>query len=182
MSKKKNNNYFQKSENREKEEVKEIKKEDKVKFITLKVEEISTDVFDEDEFPEWKRVEIEIIRDKDGNCICLGSREFINKYISIIPVTTIPNKYFQLMRTESIKIATELKVIGNLNVRFVVNPKTFEYKLTRYTKNSTNTLIEKASNYPAESVLFKIYAGVVIDAISVDGKSACYEPTLTNIQ
>ena len=142
---------------------------------------IEIETFKEDDYKDWKKVEIEILRDRNGNCLCIGSREFINDNISVFPVLTIPNKTYQLLRQDCFKIATTLRVVGNINIKYVVEPEKFEYKLVNYTVREDNTLIESATNYPMLDVRKYILQGTVIDEIMINGKNMCYEPIFEKV-
>ncbi len=178
MSKKKNRRNFEINRNIVKPEVNlNIKTE----IIPEERPVINLETFDEQDYEEWKKVEIEILRDINGNCICIGSREFINENISVLPILTIPNKPYQMIRAEAIKNANILKSIGNINFKFAVNHTTFEFKLLSYDINSKKTLIQKVTKYPMEQVVFNLLAGKVLNEIRIDGNNCCYEPILKEV-
>ena len=139
------------------------------------------ETFDENNFLGWKKVEIETLRDKDGNCICVGSREFINRFISVVPALTIPNRIFQNLRSEAIRISEQIKNIGNVNFEFAINQTTFEFKLLKFSLNSTDTLIEQATNFPMEKILERVLVGEMLDQIEEDGALAYIEPSFKEI-
>lgn len=134
-----------------------------------------------DDYKDWKKIEVEILRDKNGNCICIGCREIINNDISAFPVLSITNKIYQLIRYETIELINNLKIIGNINVIYAINSLSEEYKLIKYTEKAENTLIEKVNKYPMERVLKRLKNGELIDAIVIDGKNVCYESKLEQI-
>ena len=142
---------------------------------------IEIESFNEEELLNWKKIEIELLRDKNGNCLCIGSREFINDFISVFPVLTIPNKVYQILRKDAFKIATEIKAVGNINLKYAVNPENFDYKLTEYNLRYDNTLIESASDYPMDEVKKELLLGKVIDEITVKGNNMCYEPVFEKV-
>lgn len=142
---------------------------------------VEIETFKEEEFPDWKKIELEILRDRNGNCLCIGSREFINENISVLPILTIPNKIYQLLRKDAFKIATELRTVGNTNLKYAVNPVNFEYKLINYNIRQDDTVIENATNYPMKNVRSELLLGRIIDEIVVNGNNACYEPVFEKV-
>ena len=199
MSKKKHNKTFNKFNSVSNEAKMEEELEEKVENtdipgeFELEDDEIQTipeikeepfsiiETFDENDYLGWKKIEIEILRDRNGNCICIGSREFINKYISVIPVLTIPNRIFQFLRTEAIKISEQIKHVGSLNLEFAINLPEFDYRLLKFVCNSKDTLIEEASEYPMNKILDRVLIGELLDNIEEDGTYAYQEPILREI-
>lgn len=139
------------------------------------------ETFEENDFLGWKKIEIEILRDKDGNCICIGSREFINRFISVVPALTIPNRIFQNLRSEAIKISEQIKNVGNANFEFALNQTSFEFKLLKFSLNSSDTLIQQATNFPMEKILERVLVGETLDKIEEDGVLAYQEPSFKEI-
>ena len=176
MSKKKHNKY--------KLNYQEVKNTNQVTVheeITESKPQIVIPTFDEKDFVNWKKIEIEIVRDRDGNSICIGTREFINKEISVFPLLTIPNKTFQLIRMEAMKVLADLKKVGRLVLKYAINPITFEFKLLKYSEILENTLIEKATRYPMDKVIDKVASNELLYNIIIDGNNMCYEPVLEDV-
>ena len=79
----------------------------------------------------WKEYEMEVVRDKNDNCIIICSIENIDPMgvhtgdsMTVAPALTLTDKELQEMRTESIMILREIGVeTGGSNVQFAVNPK-----------------------------------------------------------
>ena len=78
----------------------------------------------------WKEFEMEVIRDKEDNCIIVCSIENIDPMgvhtgdsITVAPSLTLTDKEYQLMRNYSIDVIREIGVeTGGANVQFAVNP------------------------------------------------------------
>ena len=77
----------------------------------------------------WKEYEMEVVRDKNDNCIIICSIENFDPMgvhtgdsITIAPAQTLTDKEFQIMRNASFKILREIGVeTGGSNVQFAIN-------------------------------------------------------------
>ena len=80
----------------------------------------------------WKEYEMEVVRDKDDNCIIICSIENIDPMgvhtgdsITVAPALTLTDKEYQIMRNASIAVLREIGVeTGGSNVQFAVDPQT----------------------------------------------------------
>ena len=78
----------------------------------------------------WKEFEMEVVRDKNDNCIIVCSIENFDPMgvhtgdsITIAPALTLTDKEYQIMRDASIAVLREIGVeTGGSNVQFAVNP------------------------------------------------------------
>jgi len=78
----------------------------------------------------WKEYEMEVVRDKNDNCIIICSIENIDPMgvhtgdsITVAPALTLTDKEYQIMRNASIAVLREIGVdTGGSNVQFAVNP------------------------------------------------------------
>jgi len=104
--------------------------------------------------------------------------ENINNNI-VIPTQTLSNRECQMLRNSAIKIMSELKIKGICNIKFVLNPKSFEYAVTEvnYGTGSLSELTSKATGYPVIETVNRIELGYYLDEI----EGACLEPVLNNI-
>ena len=79
----------------------------------------------------WKEYEMEVVRDKNDNCIIICSIENVDPMgihtgdsITIAPALTLTDKEYQIMRNASIACLREIGVeTGGSNVQFAVDPK-----------------------------------------------------------
>ncbi len=79
----------------------------------------------------WKEFEMEVVRDKNDNCIIICSIENVDPMgvhtgdsITIAPALTLTDKEYQIMRDASIAVLREIGVeTGGSNVQFAVNPE-----------------------------------------------------------
>src|SRR5438067_4644624 len=78
----------------------------------------------------WKEFEMEVVRDRNDNCIIVCSIENIDPMgihtgdsITVAPALTLTDKEFQIMRDAAIAVLREIGVeTGGSNVQFAVNP------------------------------------------------------------
>src|SRR5712671_4693742 len=78
----------------------------------------------------WKEYELEVVRDKNDNCIVICSIENVDPMgvhtgdsVTVAPALTLTDKEYQLMRNAAIAVLREIGVdTGGSNVQFAVNP------------------------------------------------------------
>lgn len=138
----------------------------------------------------WKEIEFEVMRDHVGNVIAVCSMENFDPVgvhtgdsIVIAPAVTLADKEYQMLRSASLDIISELKIEGGCNCQFALNPETFEYSVIEVNPrvSRSSALASKATGYPIAKVTTKIALGYTLDEIKNDvtGKTcACFEPTL----
>ena len=138
----------------------------------------------------WKEIEFEVLRDGHGNVITVCSMENFDPVgihtgdsIVIAPAVTLSDKEYQMLRSASLKIITELGIEGGCNCQFALNPDSFEYSVIEVNPrvSRSSALASKATGYPIAKVATKIALGYTLDEIKNDvtGKTfACFEPTL----
>ena len=79
----------------------------------------------------WKEYELEVVRDKNDNCIIICSIENLDPMgvhtgdsITVAPAQTLTDKEYQILRDQSFKILREIGVeTGGSNVQFGINPE-----------------------------------------------------------
>ena len=138
----------------------------------------------------WKEIEFEVLRDSAGNVITVCSMENFDPVgihtgdsIVIAPAVTLSDKEYQMLRTASLDIITELGIEGGCNCQFALHPDSFEYAVIEVNPrvSRSSALASKATGYPIAKVATKIALGYTLDEIrnDVTGKTyACFEPTL----
>ncbi len=138
----------------------------------------------------WKEIEFEVMRDSAGNVIAVCSMENFDPVgvhtgdsIVIAPAVTLADKEYQMLRSASLDIITELGIEGGCNCQFALNPESFEYSVIEVNPrvSRSSALASKATGYPIAKVTTKIALGYTLDEIKNDvtGKTcACFEPTL----
>lgn len=141
----------------------------------------------------WKEIEFEVIRDSKGNVITVCSMENFDPVgvhtgdsIVVAPAVTLSDKEYQMLRTASLNIISELKVEGGCNCQFALHPESMEYAVIEVNPrvSRSSALASKATGYPIAKVAAKIAIGYSLDEIvnAVTGKTyACFEPALDYI-
>ena len=141
----------------------------------------------------WKEIEFEVMRDSVGNVIAVCSMENFDPVgvhtgdsIVIAPAVTLADKEYQMLRSASLDIITELGIEGGCNCQFALNPESFEYSVIEVNPrvSRSSALASKATGYPIAKVTTKIALGYTLDEIKNDitGKTcACFEPALDYI-
>jgi len=138
----------------------------------------------------WKEIEFEVMRDRAGNVIAVCSMENFDPVgvhtgdsIVVAPTMTLSDREYQMLRSASLDIITELGIEGGCNCQFALNPGSFEYTVIEVNPrvSRSSALASKATGYPIAKVATKIALGYTLDEIrnDVTGKtSACFEPTV----
>ena len=138
----------------------------------------------------WKEIEFEVLRDSAGNVITVCSMENFDPVgihtgdsIVIAPAVTLSDKEYQMLRTASLDIITELGIEGGCNCQFALHPDSFEYAVIEVNPrvSRSSALASKATGYPIAKVATKIALGYTLDEIrnDVTGKTyACFEPAI----
>ncbi|MEW8350864.1 MAG: carbamoyl-phosphate synthase large subunit, partial [Candidatus Thiodiazotropha taylori] len=79
----------------------------------------------------WKEYEMEVVRDRNDNCIIICSIENLDPMgvhtgdsITVAPAQTLTDKEYQIMRDASLAVLREIGVeTGGSNVQFAINPE-----------------------------------------------------------
>ena len=103
--------------------------------------------------------------------------------IVVAPCLTLSDKEYQMLRTASINIITELGIEGGCNCQFALYPDSFDYAVIEVNPrvSRSSALASKATGYPIAKVSTKIALGYTLDEIrnDVTGKTyACFEPAI----
>ena len=138
----------------------------------------------------WKEIEFEVMRDAAGNVIAVCSMENFDPVgvhtgdsIVAAPCLTLSDKEYQMLRSASLNIITELGIEGGCNCQFALNPDSFDYAVIEVNPrvSRSSALASKATGYPIAKVTTKIALGYTLDEIrnDVTGKTcACFEPAI----
>lgn len=138
----------------------------------------------------WKEYEMEVIRDKEDNCIIVCSIENFDPMgvhtgdsITVAPALTMTDKEYQHMRDASFKILREIGVdTGGSNVQFSINPETGRMIVIEMNPrvSRSSALASKATGYPIAKVATLLAVGFTLDEITNDitGTPASFEPVI----
>ena len=141
----------------------------------------------------WKEYEMEVIRDREDNCIIVCSIENFDPMgvhtgdsITIAPALTLTDKEYQRMRNASFKILREVGVdTGGSNVQFSINPENGRMIVIEMNPrvSRSSALASKATGYPIAKVATLLAVGFTLDEITNDitGTPASFEPVIDYI-
>ena len=139
----------------------------------------------------WKEYELEVVRDKNDNCIVICSIENIDPMgvhtgdsVTVAPALTLTDKEYQIMRNASFAILREIGVdTGGSNVQFAINPKNGEMVVIEMNPrvSRSSALASKATGFPIAKVAAKLAIGLTLDEIKNDITKitpCSFEPTI----
>jgi len=143
----------------------------------------------------WKEFEMEVVRDKNDNCIIVCSIENIDPMgvhtgdsITVAPALTLTDKEYQIMRNASIKVLRGIGVeTGGSNVQFAIHPETGRMIVIEMNPrvSRSSALASKATGFPIAKIAAKLAVGYTLDELGNDitgGKTpASFEPTIDYI-
>ena len=143
----------------------------------------------------WKEFEMEVVRDKNDNCIIVCSIENIDPMgvhtgdsITVAPALTLTDKEYQIMRNASIKVLRGIGVeTGGSNVQFALHPETGRMIVIEMNPrvSRSSALASKATGFPIAKIAAKLAVGYTLDELGNDitgGKTpASFEPTIDYI-
>jgi carbamoyl-phosphate synthase large subunit len=140
----------------------------------------------------WKEYEMEVVRDKDDNCIIVCSIENVDPMgvhtgdsITVAPALTLTDKEYQIMRNASIAVLREIGVeTGGSNVQFAVNPADGRLVIIEMNPrvSRSSALASKATGFPIAKIAAKLAIGYTLDELANDitggATPASFEPTI----
>lgn len=151
----------------------------------------TTEVLIEESLLGWKEYEMEVVRDRNDNCIIICSIENVDAMgthtgdsITVAPALTLTDKEYQIMRNASIAVLREIGVeTGGSNVQFAVNPKDGRLIVIEMNPrvSRSSALASKATGFPIAKVAAKLAVGYTLDEITNDitgATPASFEPTI----
>lgn len=138
----------------------------------------------------WKEIEMEVIRDKNDNCMVVCHMENVDPVgihtgdsVVVSPVQTLTNEELEMLKEASKKIVREVGIIGACNVQLAIDPYSNDYFVIEINPrvSRSSALASKATGYPIAKVATKLSLGYTLDEMydKRTGKSfAEYEPEL----
>jgi|TARA_Y100000310_G_scaffold269721_1_gene283096 carbamoyl-phosphate synthase large subunit len=143
----------------------------------------------------WKEFEMEVVRDKNDNCIIVCSIENVDPMgihtgdsITVAPAQTLTDKEYQLMRNASIAVLRAIGVeTGGSNVQFALNPEDGRMVVIEMNPrvSRSSALASKATGFPIAKVAAKLAVGYTLDELSneITGgvTPASFEPSIDYI-
>lgn len=138
----------------------------------------------------YKEIEYEVMRDSGNTCITICNMENIDPVgihtgdsIVVAPSQTLTDEEYQMLRTASIKIISELGIIGGCNIQFALDPNSQSYYLIEVNPrvSRSSALASKATGYPIARMAAKLAVGYQLSELinPVTGDTfASFEPAL----
>jgi carbamoyl-phosphate synthase large subunit len=140
----------------------------------------------------WKEFEMEVVRDKNDNCIIVCAIENFDPMgvhtgdsITVAPAQTLTDKEYQIMRDASIKVLREIGVeTGGSNVQFAVNPEDGRLVIIEMNPrvSRSSALASKATGFPIAKVAAKLAVGYTLDELKNEitggATPASFEPSI----
>ena len=140
----------------------------------------------------WKEFEMEVVRDRNDNCIIICSIENLDPMgvhtgdsITIAPAQTLTDKEYQLLRNASLAVLREIGVeTGGSNVQFAINPDDGRIVVIEMNPrvSRSSALASKATGFPIAKVAAKLAIGFTLDELANDITGgvtpASFEPTI----
>jgi carbamoyl-phosphate synthase large subunit len=152
----------------------------------------TTEVLIEESVLGWKEYEMEVVRDRNDNCIIVCSIENVDPMgvhtgdsITVAPALTLTDKEYQMMRNASIAVLREIGVeTGGSNVQFAVNPADGRLVVIEMNPrvSRSSALASKATGFPIAKVAAKLAVGYTLDELANEitggATPASFEPTI----
>ncbi|MBV1874350.1 MAG: carbamoyl-phosphate synthase large subunit [Gammaproteobacteria bacterium] len=140
----------------------------------------------------WKEFEMEVVRDKNDNCIIVCAIENFDPMgvhtgdsITVAPAQTLTDKEYQVMRNASLAVLREIGVeTGGSNVQFGMNPEDGRIVVIEMNPrvSRSSALASKATGFPIAKIAAKLAVGFTLDELQNDitgGQSpASFEPSI----
>lgn len=140
----------------------------------------------------WKEYEMEVVRDRNDNCIIICSIENLDPMgvhtgdsITVAPAQTLTDKECQIMRDASLAVLREIGVeTGGSNVQFAINPENGRMIIIEMNPrvSRSSALASKATGFPIAKVAAKLAVGYTLDELQNEitggATPASFEPSI----
>ena len=150
-----------------------------------------SEVLLEESIHGWKEYEMEVVRDKDDNCVIICSIENFDAMgvhtgdsITVAPAQTLTDKEYQRMRDASFAVIREIGVeTGGSNIQFAIHPDTGRMIVIEMNPrvSRSSALASKATGFPIAKIAAKLAVGYRLHELANDitqKTKACFEPTI----
>ncbi len=152
----------------------------------------TTEVLLEESLLGWKEYEMEVVRDKNDNCIIICSIENLDPMgvhtgdsITVAPAQTLTDKEYQIMRNASIEVLRKIGVdTGGSNVQFSINPDDGRMVIIEMNPrvSRSSALASKATGFPIAKIAAKLAVGYTLDELQNEitggATPASFEPSI----
>jgi carbamoyl-phosphate synthase large subunit len=152
----------------------------------------TSEVLIEESVVGWKEYEMEVVRDRNDNCIIICSIENLDPMgvhtgdsITVAPAQTLTDKEYQRMRDASIAVLRKIGVeTGGSNVQFALSPHDGRLLVIEMNPrvSRSSALASKATGFPIAKIAAKLAVGYTLDELKNDitggATPASFEPTI----
>jgi len=152
----------------------------------------TSEVLLEESILGWKEFEMEVVRDRNDNCIIICSIENLDPMgvhtgdsITVAPAQTLTDKEYQLMRDASHAVLRKIGVeTGGSNVQFAINPENGNMIVIEMNPrvSRSSALASKATGFPIAKVAAKLAVGFTLDELQNEitggATPASFEPSI----
>ena len=138
----------------------------------------TTEILLEESVIGWKEFEMEVVRDKNDNCIIVCAIENFDPMgvhtgdsITVAPAQTLTDKEYQRLRNASIDVLRKIGVeTGGSNVQFAICPNTGRVLIIEMNPrvSRSSALASKATGFPIAKVAAKLAIGYTLDELKND--------------
>jgi carbamoyl-phosphate synthase large subunit len=138
----------------------------------------TTEILLEESVIGWKEFEMEVVRDKNDNCIIVCAIENFDPMgvhtgdsITVAPAQTLTDKEYQRLRDASIDVLRKIGVeTGGSNVQFAICPDTGRVLIIEMNPrvSRSSALASKATGFPIAKVAAKLAVGYTLDELQND--------------
>ncbi|MGB5628076.1 MAG: carbamoyl-phosphate synthase large subunit [Woeseiaceae bacterium] len=138
----------------------------------------TTEVLLEESVIGWKEFEMEVVRDRNDNCIIVCAIENFDPMgvhtgdsITVAPAQTLTDKEYQRLRNASIDVLRKIGVeTGGSNVQFAICPETGRVLIIEMNPrvSRSSALASKATGFPIAKVAAKLAVGYTLDELKND--------------
>ncbi len=152
----------------------------------------TTEVLLEESVLGWKEFEMEVVRDRNDNCIIVCSIENFDPMgvhtgdsITVAPAQTLTDKEYQRLRDASLAVLRKIGVeTGGSNVQFAVSPEDGRVLIIEMNPrvSRSSALASKATGFPIAKVAAKLAVGYTLDELKNEitggATPASFEPAI----
>jgi carbamoyl-phosphate synthase large subunit len=149
------------------------------------------EVLVEESVLHWKEFELEVMRDRNDNCVVVCSIENFDPMgvhtgdsITVAPAMTLTDREYQRMRDTAFAVIRQVGVeTGGSNIQFAVDPATGRQVVIEMNPrvSRSSALASKATGVPIAKIATKLALGYTLDEIPNDitrETPASFEPSL----
>jgi carbamoyl-phosphate synthase large subunit len=152
----------------------------------------TTEVLLEESVIGWKEFEMEVVRDRNDNCIIVCAIENFDAMgvhtgdsITVAPAQTLTDKEYQRLRDASLDVLRKIGVeTGGSNVQFAVCPDTGRVLIIEMNPrvSRSSALASKATGFPIAKIAAKLAVGYTLDELKNEitggATPASFEPAI----